>query len=123
MSIHRRWVFIGFSVAAVIAVGVAMSSNLMQTSSANFLTATVTVGNLDQTVTALGRLQPKELVNVGAQVTGQVQRLHVVLGQKVKAGDLIAEIDAKPQQLALRNAEASVASLQAQKAARQATLV
>jgi macrolide-specific efflux system membrane fusion protein len=86
-------------------------------------TAEVTVGDIEQTVLATGKLRPKELVSVGAQVSGQVKKLYVQLGQRVKAGDPIADIDAAPQGLALRNAEAAVGSLVAQKASRQGALV
>lgn len=85
--------------------------------------AEVTVGDIEQTVLATGKLRPKELVSVGAQVSGQVKKLYVQLGQRVKAGDPIADIDAAPQGLALRNAEAAVGSLLAQKASRQGALV
>ena len=57
---------------------------------------------------ALARIRPLIagaaglLVAVGAQVSGQVKRLHVVLGQRVQAGDLIAEVDSQPQRIALR---------------------
>ena len=80
------------------------------------------VGELEQRVLAIGRVQPKTLVSVGAQVSGLVKRLHVSLGQQVKAGQLIAEVDAEPQQTALRTAEAAVAALKAQLAARRASL-
>lgn len=86
-------------------------------------TALVRVGDIEQTVLATGKIRPKELVSVGAQVSGQVKRLYVALGQQVRAGDPIAEIDPRPQQLALRNAEASVASLEAQKASREGALL
>ncbi|MCW2395757.1 MULTISPECIES: efflux RND transporter periplasmic adaptor subunit [unclassified Sphingobium] len=86
-------------------------------------TAQVTVGDIEQTVLATGKLRPKELVSVGAQVSGQVKKLYVQLGQRVKAGDPIADIDAAPQRLALRNAEAAVGSLVAQKGSRQGALV
>ncbi len=66
---------------------------------------------------AVGRVNPKELVAVGAQVSGQVKRLHVVLGQRVHAGDLIAEVDSQPQRIALRSAEAAANALRAQHAA------
>jgi membrane fusion protein, macrolide-specific efflux system len=122
MLIHRRLTFIGLPVIALL-VAVALSWNGTQNSNAHLLTAPVTMGDLDQIVLAVGRLQPKELISVGAQVTGQLQQLHVQLGQQVKAGDLIAEVDAQPQRLQLRNAEASVTSLQAQQAARQASLI
>ena len=51
---------------------------------------------------------------MGAQVSGQVKRLHVVLGQRVRAGDLIAEVDSQPQRIALRSAEAATNTLRAQ---------
>lgn len=85
-------------------------------------TAQVRIGDIEQTVLATGKLRPKELVSVGAQVSGQVQRLYVTLGQTVRAGDLIAEIDPRPQQLAFRDAQAAVTALQAQRSSRQAAL-
>jgi len=56
-------------------------------------TATVSRGSLKLTVSALGTLQPLQFVDVGTQVTGQLRRLHVLIGQPVKKGELIAEID------------------------------
>ncbi len=85
-------------------------------------TAAVTVGDIDQTVLATGKLRPKELVNVGAQVSGQVKRLYVTLGQHVRAGDLIADIDPRPQELALRSAEAAEETLRAQRSGREAAM-
>lgn len=81
------------------------------------ITAPARVADLEKTVQAVGRVNPKELVAVGAQVSGQVKRLHVVLGQRVHAGDLIAEVDSQPQRIALRSAEASTNALRAQHAA------
>ncbi len=117
----RRWIVVGLLVLMV-GVGIAW---WMKSSppAAKYATAPVTVGNLEQTVLAIGRVQPKTLVSVGAQVSGLVKRLHVSLGQQVKAGELIAEVDAEPQQTALRTAEAAVAALQAQLTARRASLV
>lgn len=88
-----------------------------------YTTAKVTTGDLRKTVLAVGRLRAKELVAVGAQVSGQVKHVHVVLGQQVKSGDLIAEIDAQPQQVALNDAKAALVSLRAQLSAREATRV
>lgn len=89
----------------------------------DLVTAAVKIGDVEQTVLAAGKLRPKELVSVGAQVSGQVKRLHVSLGQFARAGDPIAEIDDEPQRLALRSAEAALESLRAQRGARQAALV
>ena len=56
-------------------------------------TVAVGRGSLKVTVSALGTLQPLQFVDVGTQVTGQLRKLHVVIGQAVKKGELIAEID------------------------------
>jgi macrolide-specific efflux system membrane fusion protein len=55
----------------------------------------VTRGDITDLVTALGTLQPLRYVDIGAQVSGQLQRLHVRIGDRVKAGDLLGEIDAR----------------------------
>lgn len=86
------------------------------------LTTTVTRGNLEDSVLASGTLQARQLVNVGSQASGQVRRLYVRLGDTVQRGDLIAQIDSVTQQNSLRNAESSVANLQAQRAVSQANL-
>lgn len=87
---------------------------------AALITAPAKIADLEKTVQAVGRVNPKELVAVGAQVSGQVTSLHVTLGQRVKAGDLIAEVDSQPQRIALRSAEAAVGALRAQQAASKA---
>ena len=120
---HRRVIIIVLPLAlllAVLAIGVLV---LRSSAGTELVTATVTVGDVEQTVIATGKLRPKELVSVGAQVSGQVKRLHVSLGQFVRAGEPIAEIDDEPQRLALRNAEAAIDSLRAQRAAREAAFV
>lgn len=85
-------------------------------------TAPVQRADIEDTVLATGTLGAAKLVSVGAQVTGQVKRLFVELGDVVKQGQTIAEIDALPQQNALRNAQAQVQSSQAQLRAKQAGL-
>lgn len=87
-----------------------------------YVTAPVVRGDLEDAVLATGTLQAFRQVSVGAQVSGQVKTLAVKLGDPVKKGDLIAEIDSLTQQNALRNAEAALRNVQAQLAAQQATL-
>ncbi|MCL5255965.1 MAG: efflux RND transporter periplasmic adaptor subunit, partial [Gammaproteobacteria bacterium] len=73
------------------------------------------VRDIEVLVTATGRLQPRDFVDVGAQVSGQLDRLHVEVGDMVEEGDLLAEID--PTLL-----EAQVESSQAQFRNQQAIL-
>lgn len=49
--------------------------------------------DIEDLVTATGSLQPLEYVDVGAQVSGQLRKIHVEIGSVVQAGDLLAEID------------------------------
>ena len=92
------------------------------TATPEVMTAPVATGSVEQAVLATGILKPSHLVAVGAQVSGRVTRLAVTLGQTVKAGDLIAEIDSEPQRNDLARAQAAVAATEAQRTEKQATL-
>ncbi|MGE6162446.1 efflux RND transporter periplasmic adaptor subunit [Aeromonas salmonicida] len=89
---------------------------------ASYITATAERRDLEQSVLADGTLQAQKLVSVGAQVSGQIKVLHVALGDQVRQGDLLVEIDDLTQQNALKDAEAALDNVQAQLASRQATL-
>ncbi len=87
------------------------------------ITADVVRGDIEDSVLAAGTLQAAKLINVGAQVSGQVKKLHVKLGDVVQQGQTIAEIDAATQQNNLKDAQAALGSAQAQKVAKQSALV
>lgn len=76
--------------------------------------AVATQGDLEETVTAQGTLEPKEFVNVGAQVSGQLTKLYVEVGQNVSASQLIAEIDPRLYESRLEETQAQVKALRAQ---------
>jgi macrolide-specific efflux system membrane fusion protein len=84
--------------------------------------AAVERGTLALTVTALGKLGPKSFVDVGAQVSGQLDALHVAVGDRVEQGQLLAEIDPRLLESRVEADRARVASLQAQAAERAAAL-
>ena len=86
------------------------------------LTAVVTRGNLEDTVTATGTLQPKDFVDVGTQVSGQLKKLLVDIGAIVKAKDLLAEIDPSVYQAKVDGDQAQLLNQQAQLADKQAQL-
>lgn len=91
--------------------------------SAPLITATVERGDIEDSVLATGAIQAAQLVNVGSQVTGQVKKLHVKIGDTVKQGQLVADIDDTTQRNALREAQEQVAAYRAQRAAKQSSLV
>ncbi|MDP2247219.1 MAG: efflux RND transporter periplasmic adaptor subunit [Nitrosomonadales bacterium] len=71
-------------------------------------------GDIEINVTALGTLQPSSYVDVGAQVSGQIRRIHVQPGQRVEKGELLIEIDPSIQQALVDSDRASLAALKAQ---------
>lgn len=71
-------------------------------------------GDLEESVVAQGKLEPREYVDVGAQVSGQLRAIHVEIGDVVQAGDLIAEIDPRVYQARVDGNEAALKTLRAQ---------
>ncbi|MGA6101962.1 efflux RND transporter periplasmic adaptor subunit [Psychrobacter pocilloporae] len=95
----------------------------------NYLTATVEVGDIENNVMASGKVKALNTVDVGAQVSGEVKRLYVEVGDEVQKGDLIAQIDQVTQknnlsneQASLEQSEAALQSAQAESLSKQAAL-
>lgn len=114
-----KWGVIAVAGVAIVAGGY---SYLQVEPAPDYATESVTHGNIEQVVLANGLLQASKLVNVGAQVSGQIQHLAVDLGQNIHKGDLIAQIDSLTQQNNLKEAQASLNSLNAQYQAKQAQM-
>lgn len=87
-----------------------------------YLTATAASADIEDTVLASGTVKAFKQVSVGAQASGQVKSLKVALGDAVRKGQLIAEIDALTQENALKTAAAELDNIRAQLRAKQATL-
>lgn len=90
---------------------------------ASLTTATVTRGTIEETVLASGTMEARQLVSVGARVSGQIERLAVALGDEVKKGDLVALIDSQDQQNDVLMAKANLANIEALIAAKNASLI
>ena len=71
-------------------------------------------GSFSKKVDATGEIFATELIDVGAQVSGQIKKLYVKLGDQVKKGDMIASIDSSTQQNSIDNKEAQLAIYKAQ---------
>ena len=87
-----------------------------------YITETVTRGDLENTVLATGTLDATKLVSVGSQASGQVKKMYVQLGDEVKKGQLIAQIDSETQQNTFKNTAANIRNLEAQKLQQEANL-
>jgi macrolide-specific efflux system membrane fusion protein len=84
--------------------------------------ATLQKQDIEDLVTATGSLQPRDYVDVGAQVSGQLRRIHVEVGTEVKEGDLLAEIDAEQSNARVDASKAQLRSQEAQLAQQNVNL-
>lgn len=78
-----------------------------------YLTASVTRGNLTQVVTATGTLNPVLNVTVGSQISGNIAKLFADFNTKVKANQVVAQIDPAVYAAAVHQAEGDLASAKA----------
>ncbi len=87
-----------------------------------YITEQVKRQNVEKVVNATGEVRAIELVTVGAQVSGKIEKLYVSIGQEVKKGDMIAEIDSTTQQNDVDINKAKLDSYKAQLQAAQVSL-
>jgi macrolide-specific efflux system membrane fusion protein len=113
---------VGITVVGLVALAAAMGFILRPGVSPALATTPATVADIENTVIATGTLEAAQMVSVGAQVSGQIKSLKVKLGDEVTAGALIAEIDSTTQENNVRNAQAALASVRAQRSMQVATL-
>ncbi|WP_246520018.1 efflux RND transporter periplasmic adaptor subunit [Ancylobacter lacus] len=85
-------------------------------------TATIQLGDIETSVTAIANIQPKTYVDVGTQVSGQLRSVLPDIGDIVKKGDLLAEIDPTVYQTRVTGDRASLDNLKAQLAQAEAQL-
>lgn len=112
-------------IIVVCIIVIALLSWLMlkpKTETPQYITAEVGRGDIENSVLATGILEATKMVSVGAQVSGQVKKMYVQLGDQVKQGQLIAQIDSVRQENELKTAEANIKNQQAQLAVQQANL-
>ncbi|EJL84174.1 RND family efflux transporter, MFP subunit [Herbaspirillum sp. CF444] len=88
----------------------------------DYLSATAARRDIQDTVLASGTIKAYKQVSVGAQASGQIKSLKIALGDQVKKGQLVAEIDSLTQENALKTAEAELEDTRAQLRSREAAL-
>ncbi len=98
----------------VLVIGVfAFSARRQKATSGQYFTATVERGPLRNAVNATGVVQTVVTVQVGSQVSGQVEELYADYNSIVKRGQLLAKLDPRNFQAQVENARANVAAVQA----------
>jgi macrolide-specific efflux system membrane fusion protein len=88
----------------------------------SFRTQTVALGDVEDTVSAVGVLQPLNYVDVGTQVSGQLRTILVDYGERVEKGALLAQIDPTIYEARVSADIANLQALRAQKTDKQVQL-
>ncbi|HAT49892.1 MAG: efflux RND transporter periplasmic adaptor subunit [Nitrospirae bacterium] len=112
-----RWKLVSSIILLTLSTGLGVyfyGPNAEQSATTDWVTARVSRGAIEETTTALGMLQPLNTVDVGTQVSGQLRKIHVALGDAVQEGDLLAEIDATLLAARVESDRAQLEGLQAQ---------
>lgn len=116
-SRNRRWMFIlGAAVLVVLVVfaiarkpkSAASPADAGQPAVANIMAATARVGDMGSYLEALGTVTPLATVNLYSQVNGKVDAVHYVEGQMVRRGDPLIDIDPRPYEAQLLEAQGTL---------------
>ena len=114
--IRRHWVIIIVTIIIIIAAIIFIRSNMTGKKSSDVnqrpqpVTAVMTnKADFDVYLKGLGTVIPTNTVTVKSQVSGQLMSVRVKEGQHVNKGDLLAEIDPRPFQVQLMQAEGQLA--------------
>jgi membrane fusion protein, macrolide-specific efflux system len=118
LSNHRA----AFSVAGLLVLALAVYAAWPRNDGPALLVETLARGDIENLVTATGSLQPRDYVDVGAQVSGQLKKILVDVGSQVKAGELLAEIDTTVYSAKVEGIRAQLRNQQAQLQDRRAQL-
>jgi membrane fusion protein, macrolide-specific efflux system len=76
-------------------------------------------GDIEDAVTSLGKIQARDYVDVGVQVSGQLEHIAVRVGDRVEQGTLLAKIDPRLQLAKLEMDRAQLAELEAERVAQK----
>ncbi len=106
-----------FLAVAAIAAGIAIYRQFyLAAPEQQYRLQEVKKGEISQTVSANGTINPVTLVNVGTQVSGTVKKLYVDFNSKVEKGQILLELDdallAAQQKQSLANVQSATASLE-----------
>src|SRR4030095_7067464 len=109
----KKIVFTGAALLLIGGAGFAYWRNLGAPTESPYLTALVSRGNIRQVVSSTGTLQAVVTVQVGSQVSGTIDKLLADFNTKVKAGQVVAQLNQDKFKAAVDQARANVLAAQA----------
>ncbi len=113
LALHWRFAF-WLLLLAISGAGYALWKKIPAEQPAQkFKTETIARGDVVQTITANGTLNPVVVINVGTQISGTIQKLHVNFNDQVTAGQILAELDPSLLSATLKQSQANLAGVEA----------
>jgi HlyD family secretion protein len=120
---RRSWGWFVVMLLSLVAIGaIVYRSRTTKKSEPRYVTSRVTHGEVIESIEATGTVQPLLSVQVGAQVSGRILRVHTDFNRTVREGELLAELDPEPFRTRVNEARGSQASAQAALARARADL-
>jgi len=105
---HKKWWVLFFIVLLIIVLWIIFGVRAKQKK--KYITLDITRGDITQTVTATGEIQPVNTVNVGSQVSGTIEKIFVDYNSRVKRGDVLLTIEPSVLKSSVDEAKASLES-------------
>lgn len=117
----RRWLILGAGAVAVIAA-LALLGGGDQGAAGRYITEEASAGKLTVTVSATGTLQPTKSVDVGSEQSGTLATVLAQENDRVKKGQLLAQLDTAKLRDAVAKSSAALAAANASVAQARATV-
>lgn len=111
-KIKKKWIVIGAVV--LIIIGYFVITNLLKNPSDSYITEKAVKGEVLQEISETGSVRATESVSMGFKTMGKIARINVAVGESVKKGDILAELDLSQSSAQLQAAEAALKSSQHQ---------
>ena len=119
---RRRFVLGGIVLVVLIGIGIGVTAALRPNHQIDpSKIATVERGDIARSVVATGKIQPLATVEVKSKASGIVKQIYVDYGDRVKAGQILVELDKEQLQANLREAQATLQAAEAAEEAGKAT--
>jgi HlyD family secretion protein len=109
---RRRWTWLVVAALVIVALGVLWQRG--RSKGPEYTTIAADRGDIVETVSANGTLNPVTLVSVGTQVSGTVEKLQADFNDRVTKGQVLLELDERTYAAAVRQSEANLRNQQAQ---------
>jgi HlyD family secretion protein len=108
---RKKWWVLLIIVIVIVIIGIV---KVNKTKKKNYITLDITRGDITQTVTATGEIQPVNTVNVGSQVSGTIEDIFVDYNSHVNKGDILLTIEPSVLKSTVAEAKASLDSARAE---------